>query len=475
MLEFIFKDENDDENCPLVVLTGADWKQDILRLEILGESDRRKIARALEADNFREGSAVFFADGRKISVITVKNGGDGRQQASLIYKAVKMQKKAAVVGGGDNALTAEKAARLALELERSAYGFDKYFTKKKDEAFPELETIYFPQLKKPENWKDTLALANGMRYARDLGNEPPNVLTPEVMALDLKRLEYLDIKVELLDRDFIVRHKLGLIEAVSRGSANKPYIAVMEWRGRPERKEWDLGLVGKGVTYDSGGISLKTDSQQIGEKKDMCGAAAVAAAMKTAALQKLPLNLIAVLPLVENMPNGNAYKPDDILTSFSGQTVEVVDTDGEGRLILADALWLAQEKYKVKTLVDMATLTGSTAYIFGGFYAALLGNDTALLAQVKEAAAQSGEKVWELPLEAEIDKRLKSETADMKNVGKREADSTQAACFLQRYIQKGVRWAHIDIAGCETDDKGMATGYGVLLLNHLMKMVSMDN
>ena len=180
--------------------------------------------------------------------------------------------------------------------------------------------------------------------------------------------------------------------------------------------------MGKGVTYDSGGISLKTDSQQIGEKKDMCGAAAVAAAMKTAALQKLPLNLIAVLPLVENMPNGNAYKPDDILTSFSGQTVEVVDTDGEGRLILADALWLAQEKYKVKTLVDMATLTGSTAYIFGGFYAALLGNDTALLAQVKEAAAQSGEKVWELPLEAEIDKRLKSETADMKNVGKREAD-----------------------------------------------------
>lgn len=475
MLEFIFKDENNDENCPLVVLTGADWKQDILRLEILGESDRRKIARALEADNFREGSAVFFADGRKISVIAVKNGGDGRQQASLIYKAVKMQKKAAVVGGGDNALTAEKAARLALELERSAYGFDKYFTKKKDEAFPELETIYFPQLKKPENWKDTLALANGMRYARDLGNEPPNVLTPEVMALDLKRLEYLDIKVELLDRDFIVRHKLGLIEAVSRGSANKPYIAVMEWWGRPERKEWDLGLVGKGVTYDSGGISLKTDSQQIGEKKDMCGAAAVAAAMKTAALQKLPLNLIAVLPLVENMPNGNAYKSDDILTSFSGQTVEVVDTDGEGRLILADALWLAQEKYKVKTLVDMATLTGSTAYIFGGFYAALLGNDTALLAQVKEAAAQSGEKVWELPMEAEIDKRLKSETADMKNVGKREVDSTQAACFLQRYIQKGVRWAHIDIAGCETDDKGMATGYGVLLLNHLMKMVSMDN
>ena len=147
MLEFIFKDENNDENCPLVVLTGADWKQDILRLEILGESDRRKIARALEADNFREGSAVFFADGRKISVIAVKNGGDGRQQASLIYKAVKMQKKAAVVGGGDNALTAEKAARLALELERSAYGFDKYFTKKKDEAFPELETIYFPQLK----------------------------------------------------------------------------------------------------------------------------------------------------------------------------------------------------------------------------------------------------------------------------------------------------------------------------------------
>lgn len=476
MLEFIFKDENFTENYPLVVVVGDDWRADIKRLGYLNESEKGQLADGLEKCHFNaeKHDIKTLALGHRYLVVACwgKNFNfiDFDGLAAGIYAKASCFRAVEIIWNK----SAERdentiAAGLALALEKAAYRFDKYQTQKKAEDFPELETVSFPLLKKPVEWREVTALANAVRYARDLGNEPPNILTPEVFALDIKRLEYLELKVELLDWDYIRRNKLGLIEAVARGSVNKTYVAVMQWCGKPKQKEWDLGLVGKGVTYDSGGITLKTDSQQIGEKKDMCGAASVVAAMKAAALQKLPLNLIAVLPLVENMPAPNAYKPDDVVTSLSGQTVEIVDTDGEGRLILADALWLIQEKYKVKTVVDMATLTGSTAYIFGGFYAGLLGNDVTLMSQIKEAARQSGEKVWELPMEEKIGKWLKSEIADMKQLGKKEADSTQAACFLQRYIQKGTCWAHIDIAGCETDKKGMATGYGVVLLDKLFK------
>ena len=438
MLEFMFKGENRDKNCPLVVVVGKKDGSDLHRFAYLCESEKKALQ---DWGNFSsEHCAKIVCGGRLLVALSLPEKMDTlsvKQTAEIIYREISRFPKVEIVWN-----VSEKGedfiAELALALEYAAYRFDKYHTQMKAEEFPVLETVVFPCQKKPEGWRKVTSLANAVRYARDLGNEPPNVLTPEAFALDIKRLEYLDIKVDLLDWNDIRQHKLGLIEAVAKGAANKPYVVVMQWRGKPKQKEWDWGLVGKGVTYDSGGISIKTDEQQIGEKKDMCGAAAVAAAMKAAALQKLPVNLIAVLPIVENMPAGNAYKPDDVITSLSGQTVEIVDTDGEGRLILADALWLLQSKYKAKTLIDMATLTGSTAYIFGGFYAGLLGNDAALSAQVKIAAAQTGEKVWELPMIPEIDKRLNSEIADMKNVGKREADSTQAACFLQRSEERRV-------------------------------------
>lgn len=476
MLEFIFKDEKFAENCPLVVVIGEDWQDKIKRLGYLNDSEKKYIASGLESICYQTEQSelkTMILGGRPIFVACwdkKSRGNDCSVLATKIYEKIRRFKAVEVIWSQpENVNETEIVSAFSLAMEKAAYRFDKYLTRKKASEFPELEIISFPLIKKPADWRNVTAIANAVRYARDLGNEPPNILIPETFALDIKRLEYLEIKVEMLDWEFIRQNKLGLIEAVARGSVNKPYVVVMHWQGKPHQKEWDLGLVGKGVTYDSGGISLKTDIQQIGEKKDMCGAAAIVAAMKAAALQKLPLNLIAVLPLVENMPAPNAYKPDDVITSLSGQTVEIVDTDCEGRMILADALWLIQERYKVKTIVDMATLTGSTAYIFAGIYAGVLGNDASLVAQLKEAAMQSGEKLWELPIEEEIDKRLKSEVADMKNFGKREADSTQAACFLQRYIQKGTHWAHIDIAGCETDIKGMATGYGVCLLDRFFK------
>ncbi len=472
MLEFMFKDENYCSSCPLVVFVREKDGSDLSRIATLSESQKKDLLAWGKFDIER--CTKIVSGGRLLLAISFPEKTDDaswRRVAEVVYQeASRLQIIEVVWSSSEEMPDGCLAAKLALAFEYAAYCFDKYHTKKKEEEYPLLETVVFPLVSKPADWRQVTALANAVRYARDLGNEPPNILTPEAFALDIKRLEYLDIRVDLLDWNYIRQNKLGLIEAVAKGAVNKPYVAVMQWQGNPKQKEWDLGLVGKGVTYDSGGISIKTDEQQIGEKKDMCGAAAVVAAMKAAALQKLPVNLIAVLPLVENMPAGNAYKPDDVMTSLSGQTVEIVDTDGEGRLILADALWLLQSKYRAKTVVDMATLTGSTAYIFSGFYAGLLGNDGELLAQVKKAAEECGEKVWELPLEPEIDKRLNSEIADMKNVGKRGADSTQAACFLQRYIQKGVRWAHIDIAGCEADEKGLATGFGVLLLNRLMNL-----
>ncbi len=470
MIEFAFRDENVKENCPKVVVLSEHWQQDIERLgkEFAPISDVLCQNEEFLAPLLSRKQAVQMVCNGEVFVVLVIKDKNYKKIGQQIYGNIADFQKVSLIAAPQCKLELE---RLALALEYAAYSFDKYKTTKKSEEFAQLETIYLPQAEQPQNWKEVVALANGIRYARDLGNEPANVLTPEVLALDIKRLEYLDIRVDLFDMDFIKKNKMGLIEAVAKGSSNKSYLVVMQYVGNPKQKAWNLGLVGKGVTYDSGGISLKLDNQQVGEKKDMCGAAAVIAAMKVAALQKLPINLIAVLPLIENMPAGNAYKPDDVLTSMSSKTVEIVDTDAEGRLILADALWFLQEKFGAKKIIDVATLTGSTAYIFAGFYAALLGNDAALMAKIKKAADITGEKVWELPLDEEIAKRLKSEVADLKQLGKKEADSTQAACFLQNFIKDGTAWAHLDIAGCEDDGKGKATGFGVALLTEVINLL----
>ena len=470
MLEFVFRDEKKEENCPKVVVLSENWQQDIERL---GKENKKIQDIWLKNEEFlvlllsRKQVAQTVCNGEVFVFLIIKDKNYKKIGQKIYGKIADFQKVSLIIAPQCKL----EFERLALALEYAAYSFDKYKTTKKSEEFGCLESVSFPQFEQPQDWKKVVALANGIRYARDLGNEPSNVLTPEVLALDIKRLEYLDIRVDLFDEDFIKKNKMGLIEAVAKGSSNKSYLVVMQYVGNPKQKTWNLGLVGKGVTYDSGGISLKLDNQQVGEKKDMCGAAAVIAAMKVAALQKLPINLIAVLPLIENMPAGNAYKPDDVLTSMSSKTVEIVDTDAEGRLILADALWFLQEKFGAKKIIDVATLTGSTAYIFAGFYAALLGNNANLMAIVKKAAEITGEKVWELPVEEEISKRLKSEVADLKQLAKKEADSTQAACFLQNFIKEGTAWAHLDIAGCEADENGNASGFGVALLTEVINLL----
>ena len=371
------------------------------------------------------------------------------------------------------------AYQLALGLELGNYYFDKYFTQKKAEDYPALETVCFEgekfDDKTTEGFTDFASLANAVRYGRDLVNEPANYLTPEVFAADIERLKYLKLEIEILDEKALKKQNFNLLLDVAKGSANKPRAAIMVWRGDKSSKEIDTLLVGKGVTYDAGGINLKTTKDFENMFADMAGAAAVVATMKAIALQKRKINVAAVVGLVENMPSGSAMRPNDVIHSMSGQTVEVINTDGEGRMLLADLLWFGQEKFKPKKVIDIATLTGTVAYALGGLYAGVFGNDDKLIADLIEAGKATDELLWRLPMNDAFDKWIDSDKADMKNVGKNVGDGSQAAAFLQRYIQKGVRWAHIDMADLEIAKEGTdlcpkgATGFGIRLLVEYLK------
>lgn len=364
-------------------------------------------------------------------------------------------------------------------LELASYRFDKYRTTLKPEDFPKLEKIIFvgSGLSDLEDYKTYAGLANAVRYARDMINEPANALTPEIFATDIKRLEYLGLKVEILDEEQMRGEGFNLALAVAQGSQNRPKVAVLQWLGNPNEKDIKLGLVGKGVTFDSGGISIKPAANMGEMKQDMAGAAAVVAALKAAALQKLALNVVGVVGLVENMPSGSASRPGDVVRSMSGQTVEIDNTDAEGRLVLADCLTYIQKRFNPQNIADIATLTGAIVIALGHTFAGLFSNNETLAQVIFKAGQESGERVWQMPMDKEYDDLLRSDIADMKNIGGRAAGSASAACFLQRFVDKNRRWAHIDIAGMDGSDgkkalypKG-ASGFGVCLFNALMKII----
>jgi leucyl aminopeptidase len=364
-------------------------------------------------------------------------------------------------------------------IELASYRFDKYHTKLKTDDLPKLEKVVLTNsgYKNLDEYKPYASLANAVRYARDMINEPANALTPEIFAADIKRLEYLGLKVDILDETQMKIENFNLALAVAQGSQNRPKVAVLQWLGQPKNDKITLGLVGKGVTFDSGGISIKPAANMGEMKQDMAGAAAVVAAMKAAALQKIEKNVVAVVGLVENMPSGSAYRPGDVVRSMSGQTVEVDNTDAEGRLVLADCLTYIQKRFEPKNVVDMATLTGAIVIALGHTFAGLFSNNESLAGNINAAGNACGERVWRMPIDEEFDKMMDSSIADMKNTGGRAAGSSTAACFLQRFVDKNRSWAHIDIAGMDACDgkkvlypKG-ASGFGVMLLNELVKKI----
>ena len=358
-------------------------------------------------------------------------------------------------------------------IKLKSYHFDKYKTKKKTKNIS-LSLSGKNQPSKKDQIKFS-AIENGSFYTRDLVSEPGNILHPDEYA---KRLYYLKkdgLKINIYDEKKLKKLGMNTLLGVGQGSIRGSYLVTMEWNGLKNNSK-PLAFVGKGVCFDTGGISLKPAKFMEDMTYDMAGSAVVVGLMKSLALRKAKINAVGVVGLVENMPGGNAQRPGDIVKSYSGKTVEILNTDAEGRLVLADALTYTEKKFKPKFIIDLATLTGAIIVSLGSEYAGLFSNDDKLSKQLINVGEKVEEKVWRMPLNKNFDKLINSKNADMQNINYvGGAGSTTAAQFLQRFILNNTPWAHLDIAGMAFSKYGGAlnssgaTGYGVRLLNKLIE------
>ncbi|WP_425053703.1 leucyl aminopeptidase [Psychromarinibacter sp. S121] len=349
------------------------------------------------------------------------------------------------------------------------YDFTAHLTKDKD-----AEGGVTVMVSKPEevSAEGVLALAEGVFFTRDLVNEPSNILTTTEFAARLEGLKDLGVEVEVLEEDELEKLGMRTLLAVGQGSESPSKVVVMQWKGGAD--EAPFALVGKGVVFDTGGISLKPAGGMEDMTMDMGGAGVVSGVMKTLALRKAKANVVGLVGLVENMPDGKAQRPGDVVKSMKGDTVEVINTDAEGRLVLCDVLWYTQERFKPTGMINLATLTGAIIIGLGHEMAGVFSNDDGIADAFLKAAKAEGEGAWRMPLAPAYDKQLKSRVADMKNVGGRPAGSITAAQFLQRFVKEDVPWIHLDIAGVASVAAGTefapkgATGWGVLALNRLI-------
>jgi len=399
---------------------------------------------------------------------------DGETQATIQIDVPPTSKK-----DGTKVKKGELAAHLAFGAKLKSYAFNKYRTRNLDEYEKKLKTarIVTADLAAAKKAHAGLAaVADGIFLARDLVNEPPNILYPAEFARRAKaQLSKLGVKVQILGEAEMKKQGFGALLGVGQGSARESQLVVMQWNGAKKSAK-PIALVGKGVCFDSGGLSIKVGAGMQGMKGDMAGAACVTGTILALAARKARVNAVGVIGLVENMPDGGAFRPDDVLTSLSGQTIEVLNTDAEGRLVLADALTYTQRRFQPKLVIDLATLTGAIVQTLGTEHAGIFSNDDQLVQRVQAAGRYTGERVWQLPLDPFYDKMIRSKIADMKNIGGGNSGSITAAQFLLRFIEKGTVWAHLDIAGVAWQDgeqkptiPSWGTGWGVRLLNRLVK------
>ena len=372
---------------------------------------------------------------------------------------------------------AKAIAHFALGAYLRDWRIDTYRTKLAENAKPTLKEIVIAaaDIEGVEKiWPDMKAVAEGVMFTRELVSEPANIIYPESFVERCEKLKELGVEITVLDEAEMQKLGMGALLGVAQGSVRPPRLLAMRWDGTNGTQETPVCFVGKGVTFDTGGISLKPGPGMEDMKWDMGGAGAVAGTMLALAGRKAKAHVIGVCGLVENMPDGNAQRPGDIVTSMNGQTIEVLNTDAEGRLVLCDAMTWTQQTYKPKVLLDFATLTGAIIISLGHEYAGMMTNSDDLAGKISAAGTESGDPVWRMPLGDAYNKLIDSPIADIKNVGPREAGSITAAQFLQRFVEEGVEWAHIDIAGMvwaakpgATWEKG-ATGYGVRLMNQFI-------
>jgi leucyl aminopeptidase len=375
----------------------------------------------------------------------------------------------------DGAMTAEQAAEVASGLRLRTYKFTRYKTKKKDEDSTlraEVSIAVADVNAARKAFAPESHTVDGVIIARELVNEPPNVLYPEDFARRASQLKKLGVDVEVLDVKAMTKLGMGALLGVAQGSAKPGRTVIMRWNGG-KRDDAPVAFIGKGVCFDTGGISIKGAASMEDMKGDMGGAACVVGLMHALAARKAKVNAVGAIGLVENMPDGNAQRPGDIVTSMSGQTIEIINTDAEGRLVLADVLWYVAKKCKPKFMVDLATLTGAIMVALGTEHAGMFSNNDELAERIATAGQETGEKVWRMPLGPEYDKLIDSQFADMKNTGPRNGGSISAAQFLQRFVDD-TPWAHLDIAGTamgapKTDiNHSWGSGYGVRLLERLV-------
>ena len=366
-----------------------------------------------------------------------------------------------------------KAAEIAMGLALRDYGFDDHKTAKTPEDGRAVRMMVSKSAEIEAAAAPLLAVAQGVFFTRDLVNEPANVLTTTEFAARLEAMRGIGLEVEVLEEGALAELGMGALLSVGEGSDSPSKVVVMQWNGG-DRDAAPLALVGKGVVFDTGGISLKPAAGMEDMTMDMGGAGVVAGAMRALALRKARANVVGLVGLVENMPSGRATRPGDVVTSMKGDTIEVINTDAEGRLVLCDVMHYAQERFRPAAMVDLATLTGAIIIGLGHENAGVFSNDEQFCNQFLRAASAEGEGAWRMPLGRAYADQLKSRIADLKNTGGRPAGSVTAAEFLHRFVQEGVPWIHLDIAGVasvKTDTafapKG-ATGWGVMALNRLV-------
>ncbi|MCY4589196.1 MAG: leucyl aminopeptidase [Alphaproteobacteria bacterium] len=449
----------------------------------------RLLARAMEASRFagkaHQMLTVFTPRGR----VVLYGLGSGEDTDDLWCQKAGGTLVAALADSGEARLTvvleerdeagldaAGRAAHVGYGSLLRSYRFDKYRTTQKEEDRPSLQQVTL-ELEGAdaarELFRELEAVAGGVFLARDLVSEPPNVLYPASYAERLQNLSNHGVEVSVLDEQAMTELGMGALLGVGQGSAKESRIVLMEWRNGAD-DDPPVAFVGKGVCFDTGGISLKPAAGMEAMKWDMGGSATVAGVMQALAARKARVNAIGAVGLVENMPDGNAQRPGDVVTSMSGQTIEIINTDAEGRLVLADVLWYVKDRYKPKFMVDLATLTGAMLVALGEENCGYFANDDELATRIADAGRAVGEGVWRMPLGDGYNRMMDSDIADVKNAGPRNAGSITAACFLERFVD-GCPWSHMDIAGmawaskdAPTVPKG-GTGWGVRLLDHMVR------
>ena len=461
----------------------ADENFKINGLNKLALKQSNEINRTINSNKSKKKDIIMFnhSPDQRIILIKIKNNEkstDNEKKGANFYNFLKSNLLTDLTLFDNNINQTQIKNKLFIEeflhgIQLKAYEFNKYKTKKENTEIN--INIVVRKQKKTIKYNRFNSLLEGLNFTKDLVSEPGNILHPDEYARRIQKLKTIGLKIKVYNQKELKKMGMGALLGVGQGSVRGSYLVTMEWNGNKSKSK-PLAFVGKGVCFDTGGYSLKPARFMEDMTYDMAGSAAVVGLMKTLALRKAKINAVGVVGLVENMVSGNAQRPGDIVKSYSGKTIEVLNTDAEGRLVLADALTFTEKKFKPKFIIDLATLTGAIIVSLGSEYGGLFSNDDKLSKQLIDSGEKVDEKLWRMPLHKNFDKLMNSKNADMQNINYvGGAGSTTAAQFLQRFIINKTPWAHLDIAGMAFSkyggalNSGGATGYGVRLLNKLVE------